>query len=160
MPTILTAAALLAAACSGGEAIDVEKAWARTSPMVTSAGAVYMDLTSTDGDRLIGANVDPSVAATVELHETVMADMGDEAISDDSMSDDGMEDMGGAMTMQQVSSIDLAAGETVSLEPGGLHIMLLDLTEPLQSGETFDLTLQFETAGEMVVEIEVSDEAP
>lgn len=157
---------LVVAACGGGEGIDVEGAWARTSPAMANAGAVYLEVTSSDADRLIGASVDPSVAATVELHETVMVDaeMSEDGASGEDMSGEesegGMDAGSGAMTMQQVGEITLAPGETVALEPGGLHIMLLDLAAPLELGEEFDLTLQFENAGDQVVSIEVRDEAP
>lgn len=154
---MLTGLALLAAACGASEAIEVENAWARTSPMVTSAGVVYMDLTASADDQLTSASVDSSVAETVELHETVEAEMGDD--SEDGEMEDDMEGMG-AMTMRPVDGIDLPSGEPVSLEPGGLHIMLLELAEPLQAGQTFELTLEFAESGERVVEIEVMDEAP
>lgn len=122
--------------------------------MVTSAGVVYMDLTASEDDRLLSASVDSSIAETVELHETVEADMGE------GMDDEEMEDMGGAMTMRPVDGIDLPSGATVSLEPGGLHIMLLDLAEPLEAGQAFDLVLEFAESDARTVEIEVRDEAP
>jgi hypothetical protein len=45
----------------------------------------------------------------------------------------------------------------VSLEPGGYHIMLLDLAEPLEDGDTFELTLRFEQAGEMDLTVDVRE---
>ena len=166
--------ALVLAACGGGEAVTAEGAWARTSPMMASAGAVYMDLTSDEADRLIGASVDSSIAATTEVHETVEVGehMGDGDMAEgemesgdmeEGMSDDGdMSDMEGmgAMAMQEVEAIDLQAGGTVNLEPGGYHIMLLDLVAPLEVGDTFDVTLDFETADDLVVTVEVRDSAP
>lgn len=64
------------------------------------------------------------------------------------------------MQMQPVEDISVPAGETVSLEPGGLHLMMLDLAEPLEVGTTIELTLTFEQAGEVVVTAEVRDMAP
>ncbi|MGA1345546.1 MAG: copper chaperone PCu(A)C, partial [Ilumatobacteraceae bacterium] len=75
-----------------------------------------------------------------------------------SMDGDSM-DMG-AMVMQQIMSLDLPAGETVELKPGGYHVMLIDLAAPLEIGQTFDLTLDFETAPDRVVTVEVRDDAP
>lgn len=120
-----------------------------------------MDLTSEEADRLIGASVDPSIAAITEVHETVEADMGEDADEGEAMDEgtSGMEGMG-AMTMQEVESIELRPGETVNLEPGGYHIMLLDLVEPLEVGDTFEVTLDFETADDLVVTVEVRDSAP
>lgn len=87
------------------------------------------------------------------------------------MGDDAGDDMGttttamggemgddmGAMTMRPVEAIDLPAGEAVALEPGGLHIMLIDLVEPLEVGDEVDLTLTFEEAGEQPVTAEVRE---
>jgi copper(I)-binding protein len=147
--------------------------------MSVSVGAVYMDVTATADDELVEVSVDASVAATVEIHETVAADMeagdspmpgeeGEEASGDTvdgdmsgGMTDDTMAAaMSGEMTMRPVSSIALPAGETVMLMPGGYHIMLLDLVTPLEVGQTFDVTLTFANAGSKVVTVEVRDEAP
>jgi copper(I)-binding protein len=64
------------------------------------------------------------------------------------------------MTMQEVDRVDLPAGTAVALQPGGYHIMLLGLAEPLTLGETIEVTLQFENAGEQTVEVPVRDTAP
>ena len=71
--------------------------------------------------------------------------------------DDGSMDDGGeaTMSMTPVERIDLASGEVVTLEPGGLHLMLFDLVEPLEVGETFELTLRFQDAPDEIVEVEV-----
>jgi hypothetical protein len=140
------------AGCGGSEPIQVADAWARTSPSMTSAGAAYLDIVSDEGDRLTGASVDSSVAAAAEIHETTAME------SDEG--DSGSGDMSGAMTMREVEAIDLPAGQTVSLEPGGFHIMLLDLIDPLTPGETIQITLEFETADDVVVDVEVRDSAP
>ena len=166
------------AAPSGGD-IAISGAWARTSPMSVNVGAVYMDITAAADDELLTASVDASVAGTVEIHETLAADMagGDSAMpgeageetSEDTMAGDMSEDMtddtmsggmSGEMTMRPVSSIVLPAGETVLLMPGGYHIMLLDLVAPLEEGQTFDVTLTFANSGTQVVTVEVRDEEP
>jgi periplasmic copper chaperone A len=161
--------------------IEVTGAWARTSPAMATAGAAYFEITNgTDtDDALVSASVDPSVAATVELHETSMAggDMdGDAGMDGDEGMDGGDADMGGGegmdgdegmdggdapmMQMRPVDEIPVPAGATVALEPGGLHVMMLDLAEPLEIGSTIELTLTFEQAGEVVVTAEVRDSAP
>jgi periplasmic copper chaperone A len=119
--------------------VVVEGAWARTSPMMAANGAAYMELTSADGDRLVAARVDASVAAAAEVHETAM--------DPDS----------GEMAMRETDAIELPAGERVVLEPGGFHVMLLDLAEPLVPGATIEVTLVFERAGDVTVEAEVRD---
>ncbi len=175
--SVATSGALLlgasAMAACGGDAsgVEVSGTWSRTSPAMSSAGVVYFDLSTAEGDTLLGASVDSSIAAKAELHETVMAEMGD----DDSMDHEDMEDMdheehmaemenegmpAGAMSMAPVESVALPKGETVSFMPGGLHLMLIDLVEPLEEGQEFELTLDFETGGEHVVKVKVQDSAP
>lgn len=150
----------------------VEEVWARTSAGGQENGAAYMRITGgAEDDALVGASVDVGIAGAVEVHETVPADdadMGDGAADDmDGMGDGAADDISGhggdlasmaeGMTMQPVSAIDVPAGETVVLEPGGYHVMLLELVEPLEEGQTFDLTLTFEQAGEITVPVEVRD---
>ena len=142
----LIALAMVASGCGGDGGVEVDGVWARTSPRTADAGAIYLQITSPDTDRLIGASVDPSVAGTVQIHETVMAEGEGEGM--------------GAMTMQEVGIIDLPAGETISLEPGGYHIMLMGLPALFEMGQTFEVTLTFETAGSKTYEVEVRDDAP
>lgn len=150
--------------------------WARTSPSMTSMGAVYLEITNgTDmDDFLFAASVDRTIAGGAEVHENVMAGEGDDDMHDDgAMHGDDDADMpgdgdktpttgmgGGMMTMQEVDELVIPAGETVVLEPGGYHIMLMDLAEPLKTGDTFEVTLTFSNGGDMVVEVEVRDTAP
>jgi len=145
---LLTVLGLIAAGCGGGDDLSIDGQWARNSPMRADRGAVYMNIESADGDRLLSASVDSSISASVEVHETVPVE-GEET-------EEGM----AMMMMQEVEAIELAAGETVSLKPGGLHIMLIDITAPLEIGQKFDVTLDFENAGPTVVEVEVLEEAP
>ena len=147
--------------CGGASGVSVDDAWARTSPAMASAGAVYMDLTAAEADRLIGVTVDPAIAATAEVHETTMAsgdDMGDGHMDNGEMGDGDL--AGATMMMQEVEAIELPAGEAVSLEPGGYHIMLMQLAEPLETGATFDVTLLFAEADEQVISVEVREDAP
>jgi len=132
----------VAAACSPGGADDtgdgltVTGAWARPSMGMGRAGAVYLEITGApnEADALIRA-ASPA-AETVEIHETSMG-------------------ADGSMGMRPVGRIEIPAGGTVTLEPGGLHIMLIDLTGELTAGSTIDLTLTFENAGEIAVTAEV-----
>ncbi len=130
------------------ENITVNEAWVRPAFFEGGTGAAYMTITNnTDtDDRLIGASVD--FAGTVELHETSM------------MSSDSMDDMEDMAMMAPVTDVPVASGETVALESGGLHIMLMDIQEIPEVGETVPVTLMFEEAGEIVVEAEVREEAP
>lgn len=132
--------------------VSVTNQWARTSAMATTMGAVYLDVTASAGDELVGVAVDESVAVAAELHETVTE--GGHSMSGDTTMPDG------GMKMQRIDKLDIPAGETISLEPGGYHIMLVDLVAPLETGTSFSLTLSFATAGDVTVEVPVLDEAP
>jgi hypothetical protein len=124
--------------------LTIGNEWARTSASMQNAGAAYMTITGGDAaDGLVGVAVDSSVAAMAELHETSMIE-----------SDDGSE----MMSMQQVSAIDVPANGEVKLEPGGYHVMLMQLAEPLVVGSEFMITLTFENAGDIDVTVEVRDD--
>lgn len=144
-----------AAAVTVGD-LRISGAWARTSPMKATAGAVYLEIKNTGDadDALVSASVDPSVAAKVELHETKMAG----GMGDGNMPTTTGDPM--MMEMVPVDRIEVAAGETVSLKPGGLHIMLLDLAKPLEMGSKITVSLTFEQAGKVDVTAEVRDTAP
>lgn len=62
------------------------------------------------------------------------------------------------MAMRQVDAIDLPAGEQVELRPGGLHVMVMDLVDDLQVGDTFELTLEFRDADPVTVTVEVRED--
>src|SRR3546814_7663300 len=79
---------------------------------------------------------DPSpVAEHVEIHEHVMD--------------------GNAMRMRPVDGVPLPAGGMAELQPGGYHVMLIGLKHPLKQGEHFPLTLTFEKAGTVTIEVPV-----
>jgi copper(I)-binding protein len=61
----------------------------------------------------------------------------------------------GVMKMRQIPDIPVEAGATVKLQPGGLHIMLMDLKQPLKEGDKIPMTLRFEKAGEVKVDVHV-----
>jgi len=67
---------------------------------------------------------------------------------------------GDVMKMREVEAIELPAGKTVELKPGGLHIMLMGLKAPLKAGSSVPLTLKFEKAGEVSVKLTVATQAP
>ena len=65
-----------------------------------------------------------------------------------------------AGSMQQVSAIEVPAGGEVALEPGGLHLMLMELAKPLETGDKFSVTLELADGEELAVDVEVRDDAP
>ncbi len=134
---------VVVAGCGGGsssEGVAVHDAWARTTPPGVSVGVVYMDVTSSTDDALVGASVDPSIAAQAELHtNTTSGDMS---------------------SMQPVASMPVSPDHDIDLDPLGSHLMLVDLAGPLTKGQRFDVTLHFRTAGDERVSVEVRDDAP
>jgi periplasmic copper chaperone A len=140
--------------------IVISGQWIRTSPNATTTGAAYMTITAATDDALIGVSVDESVAESVELHEMVTTS-GQMGMTDD-MDHSSMNDhsMSGEMKMQQVMEIELPAGTAVQLKPGGLHIMFINLAQPLVTGDTIQLTLTFRNAGEITIDVPVQEDAP
>ena len=156
---LLAAVAVAVTACRGGGGeLEVSDAWARTSPSMAEAGAAYMQITNgpATADALVAVSVDPAVAGLAEIHETVAVEPEMDSDEHSATADTG----GHMMEMRAIDRLEIASGETASLEPGGYHIMLLDLARPLETGSTIELTLTFENAGEIVVTAEVRDSAP
>jgi copper(I)-binding protein len=168
---VLTAGGALAA-CGGSSSSDttvtadtqsdgelqMEGAWARTSAAGATMGAAYLTITSPVDDALVDVKVDPAVAMMAQIHEVVMASDTSMAPADSMMSPGST--MAPEMKMQEVDEIALPAGEKVELRPGGYHIMLMQLSKPLEAGTSFDITLVFKNAGEKVVSFTVRDDAP
>lgn len=138
---LIAVLALVAGACGDDDAgVEVTNVWSRASASMQEAAAIYMTITAGDTDiALVDVAVPSDVAQMSMLHETAM-------------------DADGAMSMSPVTSIEIPAGETVMLEPGGYHVMAMPLTEALTVGETFDVTLTFDDGTEMIVQAEVRDE--
>ncbi|MGA8754959.1 MAG: copper chaperone PCu(A)C [Stellaceae bacterium] len=126
---MLTAA--VASAQTGQLAVD--NAWARATPGKSDIGAAYVTIHSPTDDRLVAAST--PVAKKAELHTMEMSGM--------------------VMKMRPISSIDIPAGQSVSLAPGGMHIMLMGLKQPLKAGQSFPLTLTFVKAGTRTVNVAV-----
>jgi periplasmic copper chaperone A len=114
--------------------LKVDDAWARPTLGQARNGAAYLTLSTTGpADRLIAAS--SPAAGKVELHNHIM--------------------IGTVAQMRPVDAIQVTPGSQVKLQPGGLHVMLLDLKSPLKAGEKFPLTLKFERGGEIQVQVEV-----
>ncbi len=156
-------AAVLVAGCSSAgtaSSITVTGAWARAPSAMAAAGAAYMTIANSgsEADALIGAS--SPVAATVEVHETVA--MGAPSPSDGMGMGSPMPSAsagtdGGMMGMQPVARLEIPAGGTVELKPGGYHIMLIGLTQELKAGTTIQITLTFEKAGPITVTADVRE---
>ena len=113
--------------------LDVNNAWARATAGKADTGVAYVAIQSPTADRLVSLST--PVAKKAELH---------------TMSMQGM-----VMKMRPLSELDIPAGQPVTLKPGGEHIMLMGLSQPLRAGQTFPLTLDFEKAGSRTVTVTV-----
>lgn len=111
--------ALAAAASAQGQPPKVEGAWVRSSVPGQQGTGGFMKLTAPQAMQLVG--VATPVAGVAEVHEMKME--------------------GEVMKMRAVGKLDLPAGRTVELKPGGYHLMLLDLKQPLAQGSSVPLTL-------------------
>ena len=171
--SLVSLGAIALAGCGGDDAVSVDGPWARATPAAQENGAVYFELTVDDDDTLIGASVPPSIAADAQIHEVIeaepgadmddMDDMDDEAIDDmDDMDDDGDHaGMAPGVMMREVDGgLALVADETVEFAPGGYHVMLLDLAEPLAIGDEFELILEFAERDDVTVSVPVQETAP
>ncbi|MFC7411267.1 copper chaperone PCu(A)C [Hydrogenophaga atypica] len=103
-------------------AVKVDDAWVRGTVATQKATGAFMRLTPSTNARLVEAK--SPVAGVVEIHEMVLE-----------------KDI---MKMRQIPGLDLAAGRTMELKPGGYHVMLMDLKQPLKGGEQVPITLVFE----------------
>jgi periplasmic copper chaperone A len=103
---------------------QVEGAWVRSSVAGQQGTGAFMKLTASEPVQLVG--VSTPVAGVAEVHEMKME--------------------GDVMRMRRLDKLDLPAGRTIELKPGGYHLMLLDLKHPLVQDSTIPLTLSFRDA--------------
>ena len=134
------ATTILMAGAAFADGLMVHDAYARAASPSAKAGAAFMMLMnkSDQDDRLIGARSD--VAKRVELHTHIENDEG-------------------VMRMTQIEGgIAVPAGATHMMQRGGDHVMLMGLNQSLSQGDLVEITLIFENAGEMVIEVPVDNE--
>lgn len=105
-------------------AVKVDGAWARATVQGQKGTGAFMNITAKEGTRLVGLS--SPAAGVAQVHEMKLEN--------------------DIMKMRAVPSLDLPAGQTVQLKPGGYHVMLLDLKVPLAKDSTVPLTLRFKDA--------------
>lgn len=119
-----SAAVSLPALAQGAAPVKVEGAWTRATVPGQSGTGAFMTLTATEPLSLVG--VASPVAGVAEVHEMKME--------------------GDIMRMRAIPKLDLPAGKTVELKPGGYHVMLMDLKAPLALGTSVPITLLLRNA--------------
>jgi hypothetical protein len=127
---------LLCLALPAWAQVSVEQPWSRATPPGAKIGVGFMRLRNAGAaERVIGAST--PVARRVEMHVT--------------------EREGDVMRMRQVQSFEVPPGGTFELKPGGAHLMLVDLKQPLAKGGRVPLTLELEKGGMLQVELRVAE---
>jgi len=118
--------------------LHIEHPWSRATPKGASVGAGYLVVENRGStvDRFLSVSVSPEIAGRTEMHEMAVTD--------------------GVMRMRPLpKGVELAPGMTAKFEPGGLHVMFMDLKRPFEKGERIKATLNFEKAGSVEVEFVV-----
>jgi copper(I)-binding protein len=137
LPLALMLAASTAQACEIATLGDltIERAWSKATIGADRPAVFYVEIANkgADDDALIG--IATPAAGMPMLHETVVKD--------------------GIASMPHTMSIPVPAGQTVTLAPGGYHGMLMGLTAALKAGDKFPMTLTFEKAGAVTVNVDV-----
>jgi len=130
---------LFSVSASAGESARAEAAWVPEPPPVARNAAAYVTLRGgARADRLMG--VSSPAAEVAEVHETSLT--------------------GGVLRMRPVTTLPLAAGQRIEFTPGGYHIMLINVRQPLTAGGKVPLELRFEKAGSVRLEAEVRSLPP
>jgi copper(I)-binding protein len=131
--SLLMVMCALLVACSRSTPVSVSDPWANATPVGASVAAVYLELTVDDPDTLVAAST--TVADHIEMHT--------------SSEENGM------MKMRPLAAVELQAGQPFSFAQGGAHFMLIDLRQPLVAGMRFPMTLEFQRAGAVTVQVQV-----
>lgn len=112
--------------------IQVSDAWSRATPPGMPMGAVYAEIQNRGGEDRTLVRIEAEQAKLAEIHESVEID--------------------GMMRMREITPFIVPAGETVSLEPGGKHIMLMKLNSALKKGEKVRLRATFDDESQVAFE--------
>ena len=114
--------------------LSVAKVWSRATIGAERPAVVYMTIDNAGAADVLTA-VSTPIAAMPMIHETVVKD--------------------GKASMPHLDQVEVPAQGSVALAPGGIHVMLMDLTQALKAGDSFPVTLTFRNAGDLQVEAEV-----
>ncbi|WP_234497730.1 copper chaperone PCu(A)C [Vibrio maritimus] len=133
--TILLTALALAPLSAANAAIDVNDAYARTTPPNATTSAVFGTIENTSNEVRTIVSATSQASSVVELHDVIKD--------------------GDVMKMRQIKSIEIPANGKTVLKPGSLHIMLLDVNQPMKEGETINVELSFANGEVKVLNVPV-----
>jgi hypothetical protein len=140
LAVLVGAAALSSPAAAAGDydlgSIHISQPWSRATPKGATTGAGYVTLTNKGASPERVTCVSDDASAQCQIHSMMME--------------------GGVMKMRPVEGgLEIKPGESVSLKPGGYHMMFLSLKHPLDQGQTVKVTLKFDHAGTIDVDYPV-----
>lgn len=131
---VCTIGLIAAASAAPGGDVEIKDIWSRATPPGIEVGVAYLVIDNHGKpDRLLGAS--SPIAKRTELHISEMKD--------------------GLMTMRRLDAVEIKTGAPTAFAPGGRHIMLIGLKQPLKDGDRFPLTLTFKNAGPVQVTVPV-----
>jgi copper(I)-binding protein len=136
MKKTLLAAAVAALSLNAWADVAVRESWVRGTTPAQKATGAFMEISSSDEAVLV--SVSSPLAGVVEIHTTKMEN--------------------GVMKMRLVPRLDLPAGQAVKLQPGGNHVMLMDLRQQMKKGDVVPITLKVEGKDKKVQTIEIRAE--
>ena len=117
------------------QSLRIVHAFARATPPGAKSGGAYLTIENSGTTAATLVSAASPIAGAVELHQMAME--------------------GGVMTMRAVPALDVPPGGKLELKPGGYHVMLLDLKQPLNVGDKFPLKLNFQNLGTVEIAVEV-----
>ncbi len=115
--------------------LEIHHVWSRATPPAAKSGAAYLVIDNTGAEDDTLKSLSTPLATSAMIHTT--------EIKND------------IMVMSHVMALAIPAGGSVALEPGGYHIMLMGLKSPLKASETMTLTLNFEKAGAVTIDVPI-----
>ncbi len=115
--------------------IFISNAWVQAMPSSQKISAAYMVITNNSPKEAILVSASSDIAATAEIHQ--------------------MSEMNGMMNMAMAANVHVPAQGKVTLQPGGFHIMLINLKKPLNKGDIIPITLHFQDGSNITVNADV-----
>ena len=134
---VLLAVLLINACSSSSGVLTVRDAWARPA-VVGENAAAYFTIENGTGSNDSLLSISSDIAAAAELHMSMTHD-------------------NGVMSMEMQDAVQIPARDQVEFKPGGLHVMLVDINRDLSIGDTISLTLHFQTAGDVIIDVSVQE---
>lgn len=116
--------------------LKTSQAWVRQTGNRKISAAIYLNIRNTGSEADLLLDIKSDMAERSQIHRSVEED--------------------GIMRMRHIKNLEIGSGEIIAFEPGGYHIMLTRLSQPLKEGDHFPVTLSFKHAGDITVDVLVT----